>query len=136
MLLVLLLLLLGFLTFGAAGSDVSGSSSAREGPTSLTVAVWPRGKNGPVSRWTLTCGPRPGGTHPNPRPACRALLENPSALAPLPPTTACTEIYGGPQMAELRGVVDGRTVRLSYDRADGCGIDRWNALHPVFHIRI
>lgn len=49
-----------------------------------------------------------------------------------PPTDrACTEIYGGPDVATITGTydgVDGPAVDTTVDRSNGCGIDEWDTL--------
>jgi hypothetical protein len=37
----------------------------------------------------------------------------------------CTEVYGGPSRALVRGNVRGTTVRRRFERTDGCGIADW-----------
>jgi hypothetical protein len=98
--------------------------------TNLTVTVWPKGENGPVTRWTLRCQPT-GGTHPHPAQACRVLSQHAWALEPVPPLTACTMIWGGPQLAHVDGVFRGRTVHSRLNRKNGCETARWNALVPL-----
>jgi hypothetical protein len=43
---------------------------------------------------------------------------------------ACTQIYGGDQVATIEG--DG--TRAMFNRSDGCQIARWDALAPVLEI--
>jgi hypothetical protein len=73
---------------------------------------------------TLTCDP-PGGTHPNAEEACTALQADPSALDPLSPDSVCTQIYGGPEEAEILGTLNGEQVDARFSRQNGCEIDRW-----------
>ncbi|MEM9202948.1 MAG: hypothetical protein AAGC53_14895 [Actinomycetota bacterium] len=40
----------------------------------------------------------------------------------------CTEIFGGPEVAQITGTIDDRTVDTTVDRANGCGIDDWDRL--------
>ena len=40
----------------------------------------------------------------------------------------CTEIYGGPEVAEISGTLDDQPVSTTIDRANGCGIDDWERL--------
>jgi len=116
-----------------AGSLVgcgSGSSGGADGDTSLTVTYRAQGAGAGSEVWTLTCDPA-GGTLENPDAACARLEEGGSELFdPLPPGTACTEIYGGPQVAQVDGTVDGDPVSASLNRANGCEISRWEALSP------
>jgi Subtilisin inhibitor-like len=76
-------------------------------------------------RWTLRCNPV-GGTLPRRTAACRELARlGWRAFRPVSPRMACTEIYGGPQVALVRGRVDGRSVWARLSRIDGCQIERW-----------
>ena len=43
---------------------------------------------------------------------------------------ACTQIYGGPQMARVVGTIAGRRVWATFNRTDGCQISRWERLSP------
>lgn len=108
-----------------------------EGPaTSLEVTVWPTGRgNGPEHVTTLECDPI-GGTHPAPEEACLAIGASPDALEPLPDDVICTQEYGGPEQARVRGIADGREVDLEYNRGNGCEIARWDALSPLFRVVI
>lgn len=40
----------------------------------------------------------------------------------------CTEIYGGPDVANIVGTYDGESVDTSIDRTNGCGIADWDQL--------
>ena len=44
---------------------------------------------------------------------------------PPDPERVCTQVYGGPQTARIRGYVDARPVDRGFDRRDGCGIEDW-----------
>ena len=68
----------------------------------LQISFWPDGKDGESRTATLTCDPD-GGTHPDPARACAALDAHPEALHPVPGDVACTEIYGGDQVALVEG---------------------------------
>jgi LysM repeat protein len=46
-------------------------------------------------------------------------------------TRLCHEGYGGPQRATITGTIGGRRVKVTIDRADGCGIDDWNRLRAL-----
>jgi hypothetical protein len=40
----------------------------------------------------------------------------------------CTQIYGGPEHARIRGSLDGHRVDIEVSRNDGCGIGDWKRL--------
>jgi hypothetical protein len=46
------------------------------------------------------------------------------------PGSICTEIYGGPQVALVTGILAGRRIWARFQRRDGCEIARWNRLAP------
>jgi Subtilisin inhibitor-like len=94
----------------------------------VAVIYWPNGPGGESHEATLTCDPD-GGSHPDPVAACAALLENADALEPVSGDVACTEIYGGDQVATMTGSVETR-----FSRANGCEIDRWDRLQAVLEI--
>ena len=45
---------------------------------------------------------------------------------------ACTEIYGGPQEADVRGTFRGRRSMPSFNRTNGCEIERWDKVEFLF----
>ncbi|WP_432502293.1 SSI family serine proteinase inhibitor [Kineococcus arenarius] len=112
-------------TSSTAGGAVTPAPSE---PSSLTVTV--DDGAGSTSTWTLTCAAdgTAGGTHPDPAAACAALAAAQEPFAPVPPDTACTQVYGGPQRATVTGTWDGREVSAQFDRTDGCQVARWNAV--------
>jgi hypothetical protein len=119
-------LALAFL-LGACGGDGGAGASPR---TDLRVTLWPDGRDGEAVRATLTCDPA-GGDHRDLEAACRVLSRHPEAIDPVPGDAICTQIYGGPAEAEVEGVLDGRRVRASFDRRNGCEIARWERLRPL-----
>ena len=121
-----LLLVSVALVAGCGSSSDAGDSSPRY---DLTILYWPEGPGGEPLEATLTCDPD-GGSHPDPAAACAALLENEEALEPVASDVACTEIYGGNQIARITG----SGVQASLSRENGCEIARWDALQPVLEI--
>jgi hypothetical protein len=86
---------------------------------------------GAVQEWTLTFDP-PGGSHPDPEAACRALAEHGrTALPPVPENQPCTMVYGGPQTARITGSWQGQPVDATLSRTNGCEIARWKALRGL-----
>jgi hypothetical protein len=112
---------------GSESDDDAGSASPAY---DLTILYWPAGPGGDPVEATLTCDPD-GGSHPDPAAACAALLENEAALQPVSRDVACTEIYGGNQIARITG-----SVQASFSRQNGCEIARWDALQPVLEIDV
>jgi hypothetical protein len=76
--------------------------------------------------YDLACAGSVGATE-----ACRRLQEIGGPVGPVPPGQACSMIYGGPQTAEVAGEWDGRGVRESYRRTNGCEVARWSRMLPV-----
>jgi Tol biopolymer transport system component len=115
------------------GKRATSNRIGTAGRTSLTIHVWPQGKQRAAKpqRWTLACQPARG-TLPRRARACRLLLAMRRPFRPVPPGTACTEIYGGPHVAEIRGRFRGRRVSTQFRRTDGCQIERWNRVGFLF----
>jgi hypothetical protein len=124
---------------GGCGSEASNEPSAAGGTepgpaeTELTITYWPDGRDGAAQEATLTCDPA-GGTHPGPERACAALAANADALAPVPPDLMCTQIYGGPEEADVTGTLDGEQVQATFSRQNGCEIDRWDRMAAVLEL--
>jgi hypothetical protein len=103
--------------------------------TKLTITVRMSPNSHPITR-TLTCDPA-GGNTPNAAQAC-ASLEKVSAakggdpFAPTPKGQMCTQIYGGPQTATVKGTWKGKKVDTTFGRKNGCEIKRWNDLAALF----
>lgn len=126
---VVIVLVLGLALAGCA--DQSGQvAEPSPSTTRLTITVHPAAGH-PGQTWTLTCDP-PGGDHPRAEAACRN-LENAgrNAFAPVPKGMMCTQQYGGPQTATIRGTWRGESVIADYKRTDGCEIARWDGIRDV-----
>ena len=48
-----------------------------------------------------------------------------------PKREICTEIYGGPDRAHVRGRIGGDAVDRRFARRDGCEIDDWDTAQPL-----
>jgi hypothetical protein len=97
--------------------------------TELEISVTPGGE-APTNVWTLRCPD--GGTLPDAAQACEQLARLDDPFAPVPKNRACTQIYGGPQEAEVRGTFRGRPVEAHFDRGNGCEIERWDRVAFLF----
>jgi hypothetical protein len=103
----------------------AGNAHAAGVTTSLRIVVRSLSDATPLVL-TLRCD-SPRGTVARPGSACGRLLSGGRALfAPTPPGTACSQIYGGPQVAVVSGTLDGRRLWSSFHRRDGCEVTRWN----------
>jgi hypothetical protein len=101
------------------------------GGTTLRVTYWEDSAVPAESwTWTLRCNPA-GGTLPRPGRACARLAAGGVKLfVPVSPRAICTQIYGGPQLAKVVGTVNGRRVRATFTRSNGCEIARWQRISP------
>jgi hypothetical protein len=117
-----------------AGSGPPPATNSGEPATSLTVEVAQTGfQHGATQTTTLECDPV-GGTNPLSAESCAALAAHPEALEPVPPDTACTMIFGGPEEARVSGTFQGEEIEASFSRTNGCEIDRWDSLAPLFKV--
>ena len=122
------LLALGLLASVVLALSAASTAAAR---TSLTVTYWASGADSskPVTS-TLRCAPA-GGTLAKPSVACARLSSGGWRLfAPTPKNVACSEIYGGPQVAVVVGSVEGRRVWAKLQRRNGCETARWGRFAP------
>jgi hypothetical protein len=116
--------LLALAAAGCGGGDEQDGQDDPAAPTAvdLTVVVWPKGPDGPSERRRIVCQ-QPGRGSP----MCRGLAGlKADQLAPVPRDVACTQIYGGPATARVRGRLPGGRVDARFARSDGCQIERWD----------
>ena len=110
----------------AAGCGGDKEATGRTGPAAarLEVTVREKGPGTPARRSTIECarlGPGSAGS-----PECERLGGlTASDLAPVPRTTACAEIFGGPAVATVRGTIAGRRIDARFSLSDSCEIERW-----------
>jgi hypothetical protein len=50
---------------------------------------------------------------------------------PVPGDVACTQQYGGPQTATVKGTLHGETIDAKFSRVNGCEISRWQEAAPL-----
>jgi hypothetical protein len=119
---------------GGESSDSSGSPTAtqpaRSGETKLEINVSIGGSEAPTKMWTLECPD--GGTLPHPTAACAKLATMDDPFAPVPKDKACTQIFGGPEVADVTGTFKGKPVNAHFDKGNGCEIERWNRVELLF----
>jgi len=64
---------------------------------------------------------------------CGALADiDPKTFDPVPGDQACTQQYGGPETATVKGTLDGKEIDAKFSRVNGCEIARWDAAKPLF----
>jgi hypothetical protein len=116
-------------TTSSPAASSAPAATTPTGDTALTIVV--RDAAGTSRTWQLTCSP-PGGTHPDPASACRALERfGATALPPVPKGRMCTQVYDGDETAAITGTWRGQPVGSRFSRTNGCEIGRWNALVPL-----
>jgi hypothetical protein len=60
-------------------------------------------------------------------PACTAAANlKATDFEPTPGDVACTQLYGGPETAQVTGTLRGEPIDASFSRTDGCEITRWD----------
>jgi hypothetical protein len=112
-------------SLAACGDEAKSAGSGDV--TKLTVRVDGDGR-GPTKVRTLelTCA------NAGESDACAAASKLSAAdLAPTPADTACTQIYGGPETASIKGTLNGEQVDATFKRTDGCEIKRWDTVSPL-----
>jgi hypothetical protein len=117
----------------AALAGCGGDDAPPAGATDLRMIVWPTGRSGNKYEATLTCSPA-GGTLKNADEACRRLGGLEHRFRRPPGQDICTEIYGGPAIAEIRGTFQGEQVNATFARTDGCEIALWDRHQFLFPV--
>jgi hypothetical protein len=109
------------LLLAGCGTEEPGAGGSS---TKLLVTVdadGPKGAAAPSSR-EVRCSDTSG---------CAAERVPASAYQPVQPRKVCTDIFGGPQTAEVTGTLRGKPVSARFSRQNGCEIDRWQAAKPL-----
>jgi hypothetical protein len=115
---------------GCGGGDGTPDRPATE----LEIAVWASGRSGDKDEASLRCDP-PGGSLPSPAEACRRLEQMERPFVRPDGQAVCTEIYGGPAVAEIRGTFEGAQVDTTFARTDGCEIALWDRHQFLFPVQ-
>ncbi|MHA7154596.1 subtilase-type protease inhibitor [Arthrobacter sp. TMN-50] len=69
---------------------------------------------------------------PDPAAACEVLTSHGDLIMAAPePGAMCTQQYGGPETAVVKGTVAGEQVKASFSRENGCEIARWTMFAPL-----
>ncbi len=100
------------------GEDDEPAATPAGSVADLTVEVEPGGKTA-----TVSCDA------PEDCPEIDAL--DPKVFEPTPGNVACTQQYGGPETATVKGTFKGEQVDANFSRENGCEIARWEDAAPV-----
>jgi hypothetical protein len=112
---------------GDPGDDAGPSSPAQPTAAELNFA-YRADESARPERVSLECP----ASDESARTACRELDRIPAeTFDPVPPDTACTKIYGGPETVRVTGLIAGERIDSNFSRSGGCEISRWDALSPV-----
>ena len=115
---------------GCGGKDSSSGSGSESTTADLQISMSVKGSEQPSKLWTLRCPA--GGTLPDAAEACRKLAELEDPFAPVPKDSACTQIFGGPELADVSGTFNGKPVDTQFSRGNGCEIERWKKVGFLF----
>jgi hypothetical protein len=120
------------LAFAACGSDEPTTPATGGGSdelANLVVTVDPDGEeSGAAKELQVTC------KAPTESDLCGAAAGLSAAdLAPTAEDVACTQQYGGPETATIKGTLRGEEVDASFSRTDGCEIARWDKVSPLLN---
>ncbi|WP_242910830.1 SSI family serine proteinase inhibitor [Actinomadura terrae] len=130
------------LSLAACGDEQSSGKPADQpsGATSVQPSTAPAdhltiqvraSAEAPAKTWTLNCAP-PGGDHPKAGAACAELTKAKQPFKPVPKGQMCTQIYGGPEIATVRGTWQGQKIDTKFTRKDGCQLHRWTTVGALF----
>jgi hypothetical protein len=115
---------------GRSGSAATTSVPGGAASTKLEISVSIGGSEAPTKTWTLECPD--GGTLPHPERACAKLAVIDDPFAPAPEDKACTQVFGGPEVADVTGTFRGKPVNAHFAKGNGCEIARWNRVEFLF----
>jgi hypothetical protein len=103
--------------------------------TRLTITVRKASHAKAAVTHTLTCDPV-GGDLPRAKAACavlrKAKAHKTHPFAPAAMGKKCSRTYGGPEVATVKGVWDGKKIDAKFSRENYCTMRRWARLAPLF----
>src|SRR5215207_5545256 len=116
-----LLLIAAAILAGCGSDEPNPSAPGDDQLAQLVVTVDDDGEGGaPARELELNCA------EPTDSQACGAVAGvSARDLAPTPGDTACTQLFGGPETATIKGTIRGEPVDAQFSRSDGCEIERW-----------
>jgi hypothetical protein len=116
-------------TLAACGSGPA-AGNATPAPPAVALTITANDGAGHVSTAKLTCrgtsAAATGYLRPRAGAACRRARVLGAFLdVPPPPDRICTQVYGGPQTARVRGRIGARVIDRRFSRRNGCEIADW-----------
>ena len=113
-------LLAAGLVLAAAVVILGLTADGGEPVATLRVVVHQNGPDAPSQTHTIACRDGTGAV------CSRLAAHDAGDFAPAPRDAICTQIYGGPATATIRGTLHGEELDVRLDRSNGCAIDRWD----------
>ena len=122
---ILLVLAALALLAGCGGDDEQ--SASPPGLADLTVTVDPDGKGVKEAKTAdVRCASADDSD------VCKAVDGmKAEVFEPVPGDTACTQQYGGPETATVKGTLHGESIDAKFSRVNGCEIARWQEAAPL-----
>lgn len=115
---------------GCGEDEPAGTTAPAGQESSLELTLDSDGEGGRAQRTASVTCPGPSGPQ-GPEACAEVLLLTPDDADPVPPGVACTEIYGGPDLAIVTGTIEGEDVEATLNRANGCEIERFDRWTPL-----
>jgi hypothetical protein len=112
---------------GGCGGAQDEESASTPALADLTVTVDPDGKGAKEAKTAaVQCASAADSD------VCKAAdgLKD-AVFAPVAGNTACTQQYGGPETATVKGTLHGETIDAKFSRVNGCEISRWQEAAPL-----
>ena len=106
---------------GCGEDDEQPAATPASTVADLTVEIEPGGKTA-----TVTCD--------SPRDCPEVDALDPAVFEPTAGNVACTQQYGGPEKATVKGTFKGEPVDAQFSRENGCEIARWQDAAPLLEM--
>ena len=126
--LALALVALALVAAGCGEDDEEPAAAAPSGSLAqLTVTVDEDGEGGAAAKTTEVSCDAAGYSA-----VCGAVAKLPAKVfEPTPGDVACTQQFGGPETATVKGTLNGKAVDAEFARSNGCEISRWEKAQPL-----
>jgi hypothetical protein len=112
---------------GCGDDDESGAGEPSAAATELRIELDRDGAGGEAAESAAVSCDGAGGDE-----ACAPVGDlPPDPAAPVPPDTACTELYGGPDLLTITGTLEGEAIDAEFTRENGCEIERFDRWVPL-----